>query len=52
MTALGGKAVTSADSVSTLMKSYQPGNRVKITWTDGNGAQHSATATLAASPVA
>jgi hypothetical protein len=34
------------------MKSYESGDRVKITWTDSNGAKHSATATLAASPVA
>jgi S1-C subfamily serine protease len=52
VTALGGMTVTSAESVSTLIKSYQAGDRVKISWTDSNGAKHSATTTLAASPVA
>jgi S1-C subfamily serine protease len=52
VTALGGTAVNSAATVSTLMKEYEPGDRIKITWIDSAGTRHTATVTLATSPVA
>lgn len=50
VTAVGGTAVTSADGLSTALKSYSPGDRVTVTWVDTSGATHSATVTLAAGP--
>ena len=50
VTAVGGTAVTSADGLSTALRSYSPGDRVTITWVDTAGATHSATVTLATGP--
>jgi S1-C subfamily serine protease len=50
ITALGGKAVTSAQSLLSLMDTHHPGDRVTVTWVDASGASHSASLTLAAGP--
>jgi S1-C subfamily serine protease len=52
ITALGGTAVTSAEAISTLLGNYQPGDSVKVSWTDSEGETRSATVILAASPIA
>jgi S1-C subfamily serine protease len=52
ITAIGGSTVSSADDVSTLVQKHDAGDRVKVSWTDSSGDQHSATVKLAASPVA
>lgn len=52
LTAIGGTAITGADQVPTLLQTYDEGDRVRITWTDAQGEQHSATVTLAANPAA
>jgi S1-C subfamily serine protease len=50
ITSVGGQAVTSADSLSTAIDSYSPGQRVTVSWTDTSGAAHSATVTLGTGP--
>lgn len=52
VTAVGGHAVTSADDLSSTLAANEPGDRVKISWTDAAGTSHVATVTLAANPVA
>ncbi|MBE7163487.1 MAG: PDZ domain-containing protein, partial [Williamsia herbipolensis] len=52
ITAVGGKSVTSGDSLKTRLGAYDPGERVTITWTDTSGATQSATVTLAEGPAA
>jgi len=52
ITAIGGSTVSTADQVSTLLAGHEPGDSVKVTWTDAVGDGHTATVTLAASPVA
>ena len=50
ITAFDGQSVASADALSSAIKRHKPGDRVKISWTDGSGATHSATATLTTGP--
>jgi S1-C subfamily serine protease len=50
ITALGGKTVTNADALSSLIGTYHPGDKVQVTWTDQSGQQHTATVTLANGP--
>jgi S1-C subfamily serine protease len=52
ITRIGGHTISSAGDVSKLLASYDPGDRIEITWVDPSGNQHTATASLAASPVA
>jgi S1-C subfamily serine protease len=52
ITRIGSHTISSAADVSTLLASYDPGDRIKITWIDPYGSQHTATLSLAASPVA
>ncbi|MEU0575639.1 PDZ domain-containing protein [Dermacoccus nishinomiyaensis] len=46
ITALDGKAVTSTDSLSSLMGTRYPGSTIKVTWSDTSGASHTASVTL------
>ncbi len=50
ITSVDGKAITSANSLSSVIAAHDPGDRVKITWTDTAGQSHSATVTLATGP--
>ena len=52
ITRIGSHTISSAADVSTLLASYDPGDRIKITWVDPYGNQHTAAVRLAASPVA
>ena len=49
---LDGHAVDSPTTLSTLMGSLHPGDKVSIGWTDTSGAQHTTTVTLASGPAA
>jgi len=51
ITAIDGAAVTNADSLTTILEGYDPGQTVTVTWTDTAGATHSAAVTLIAGPV-
>ena len=50
ITSVDGKSVASATSLSTIMKNYSPGDKVKVGYTDANGASHTATITLGEGP--
>jgi len=50
ITSVGGKAVTSASSLSTIISGHNPGDKVKVAWTDTAGQSHTATITLATGP--
>ena len=49
---LDGHAVDSPTTLSTLMGSHHPGDKVSIGWTDTSGAQHTSTVQLASGPAA
>jgi S1-C subfamily serine protease len=50
ITAVGGQAVSSADSLSSAMAALSAGQHATVTWTDSSGAAHSATVTLGTGP--
>jgi len=50
ITSLDGHAVDSSQTLSALMKTHHPGDRVTVGWTDASGGQHSAALTLATGP--
>ncbi len=52
ITAVGGHVITSAGDVQAVLKSHDPGDRVKITWIDQWESQHTTTVALGTSPVA
>jgi len=50
ITKVDGRTVSSADSLKSVLRGYDPGDRVSVTWTDENGASHTATVTLGTGP--
>ncbi|HEY8319392.1 MAG TPA: trypsin-like peptidase domain-containing protein [Amnibacterium sp.] len=50
ITAVDGKTVGSASALTALLKSYSPGDSVKVAFTDQSGASHTVTVTLTAGP--
>lgn len=52
ITSLNGRSISSPEDVSTALAQSNPGDRVAIAWTSQDGSQHTAQATLGASPVA
>jgi S1-C subfamily serine protease len=50
ITQLGGANVTSAQSLTTAMRSHRPGDSVQVTWVDTSGQRHTATVTLVTGP--
>jgi S1-C subfamily serine protease len=50
ITKVGGTPITTGSALRTALQKYQPGDHVKISWTDATGASHSATVTLATGP--
>jgi S1-C subfamily serine protease len=52
ITSLGGRSVTSATGIRNTLVTHHPGDKVKVTWVDGNGQQHSVTVTLGSGPPA
>jgi S1-C subfamily serine protease len=50
ITSLGGKTVDSATTLTNLMTTHHPGDKVNIGWTDPTGQSHSATITLVTGP--
>jgi S1-C subfamily serine protease len=47
-----GHSVSSSPSLQSELQLYHPGDRVRITWTDQAGQQHTATVVLATGPAA
>jgi len=52
ITAVDGHSVGTTDDIASALDTHQPGDQVAVTWTDGNGQQHTATVTLEAGPPA
>jgi S1-C subfamily serine protease len=52
ITALDGKAITSATDLSNALESHHPGDTVQLTWTDSSGQSHTASVKLASGPPA
>jgi S1-C subfamily serine protease len=52
ITSIGGTSVTTYSQLRRAVAAHDPGDRVRITWTDAVGATHSATVTLGRAPVA
>ena len=51
LTALDGDAVASADALHDAVAAREPGDTVKVSWTDAAGTKHSATLKLGSGPV-
>ncbi|MCL2515545.1 MAG: S1C family serine protease [Microbacteriaceae bacterium] len=52
ITAVDGQTVASATELQTALKAHRPGDTVKVSWTDANGAAHEASITLTQGPAA
>lgn len=50
ITAVGSTAISSATDLSSALASYNPGDKVKVTWTTADGSSQSATVTLIQGP--
>jgi S1-C subfamily serine protease len=50
ITAIGSQAVTTPQSLSTIIESHSPGQTVQVTWTDSEGTQHTTSVQLASGP--
>lgn len=50
ITALDGARPTSASALTKAITAHNPGDRVRVTWTDAGGTAHSATVTLGSGP--
>lgn len=51
ITSVGGTAVSTHAELSALLGEHEPGDKVKVTWTDADGTAHTATLTLGSSPI-
>jgi S1-C subfamily serine protease len=52
ITAVDGTTIGSASDLTAALAKHKPGQSVTITWTDPEGASHTATVTLASGPAA
>jgi S1-C subfamily serine protease len=50
ITAVDGKAVASATALSSIMATHNPGDQVKVSYTDASGQSHTVTLTLGQGP--
>ena len=50
ITSLGGRAITSANDLTSQMSTYHPGDKVTVGWTDSSGNSHTATVQLSSGP--
>lgn len=50
ITAVDGTTIVAADDVSSALTDHDPGDTVRVTWTDTSGQSQTATITLAAGP--
>ena len=51
ITSFGGTNITTATSLSEAVAAHQPGDSVRVAWTDSAGSAHTATVTLGQGPV-
>jgi len=50
ITSIGGRAVTSPDSLSAIVSRYRPGSKAALAWVSPGGSLHTAVVTLEAGP--
>jgi S1-C subfamily serine protease len=50
ITKVDGTSIASATALSSAMAKHNPGDSVSVSWTDANGASHTATVTLGTGP--
>jgi S1-C subfamily serine protease len=50
ITAIAGRTVDSSDALSAILRTFHPGDKVSVAWSDQNGDSHSTTVTLASGP--
>ena len=50
ITAVDGTAITSASGLSSVLDAHEPGDQVRLSYTDSAGQSHSVTVTLGAGP--
>jgi S1-C subfamily serine protease len=50
ITSIGGRPVTSPQTLSTLIKSHRPGESASVSWKDPSGGGHTATVTFTTGP--
>jgi S1-C subfamily serine protease len=48
--AIGGTAITSSSTLTSVLSGHHPGESVRVTWVDGLGGRHVATIQLQAAP--
>jgi S1-C subfamily serine protease len=51
VTSVAGTATPTAEALSAAVQAHEPGDAVAVTWTDGTGAAHEGTVSLASGPV-
>jgi S1-C subfamily serine protease len=49
---LGGQSIGSTTDIRSALVTHHPGDKVKVTWMDASGQQHSVTVTLGSGPPA
>jgi len=52
ITAVNGNAISSSSDLTTALSQFKPGQKVQITYTDGNGSSSNVTVTLGSGPAA
>jgi S1-C subfamily serine protease len=52
ITSLNGKAIASADALTTALQAFHPGDSITLGWTDVQGQTHTATLQLGTGPAA
>jgi S1-C subfamily serine protease len=52
ITSLNGKAISSADALTTGLQAFHPGDSITLGWTDVQGQSHTATLQLGTGPAA
>jgi S1-C subfamily serine protease len=52
ITSLNGKAIGSADALTTALQAFHPGDSITLGWTDVQGQAHTATLQLGTGPAA
>jgi S1-C subfamily serine protease len=50
ITAVNGKAVSSPDSLTSILSGYTPGATISVSWEDTSGGQHTASLDLISAP--
>lgn len=51
ITRIGSTRITSPDDLTQAVRTYRPGQKVGVGWTDASGQRHTGTVTLGSSPV-